>query len=126
MYLTYEEYRSYGGNLSETAFSVAEFKARKRIDFLTDSRIRSMANIPEAVKLCMTAIIKAEGKTGVEAQINTPLIASFSTDGYSESYGSITEQASALQKGIDRMIREMLYGELDDKGIPLLYRGLDV
>lgn len=30
LYLTYQEYKSYGGELSETAFIPLEFKSRKR------------------------------------------------------------------------------------------------
>ena len=39
MYLTYEEYQAYGGTLPEADFTLAEFRARKRIDYLTASRV---------------------------------------------------------------------------------------
>lgn len=125
-YLTYSEYTDYGGTLDEQAFTVAEFKARKRIDYLTASRVAAMAEVPEEVKLCMFSLIKADGVAGVEAQADNPLVSSFSTDGYSESYGSATDQVAALQKSLNAEIRTMLYGVLDDNGIPLLYRGLDL
>jgi len=124
-YLTYSEYQTYGGTIAETAFPTAEFKARKRIDYLTDSRVQEMETIPEAVKLCMTSIINTEAATGADALAAKPLVASFTTDGYSESYGAATEQQAALQSALTRQIKEMLYGELDDNGTPLLYRGLD-
>lgn len=126
LYLTYDEYRAYGGILSEDKFTLAEFRARKRIDYLTDCRVQAMAEVPEAVKLCMMAVIRVDNKTSVESQADNPIVASFNTDGYSESYGSPTDQIVALQKSMDRTIKEMLYGELDDRGVPLLYRGLDV
>ena len=125
-YLTYEEYVAYGGKLPASDFPVAELKARKRIDYLTDSRVAAMAAVPEEVKVCMYSLITAEGVIGVEAQAASPLLSSFSTDGYSESYGSATDQVAALRKSTNAEIRTMLYGVTDDRGIPLLYRGLDV
>lgn len=123
-YLTFEEYRSYGGTVGEDTFAVEEFKARKRIDHLTDGRVNAMETVPEAVKLCMTGIINAGSAAGSDALAASPLVASFNTDGYSESYGSASEQTEALNKALNRQIREMLSGECDDSGVPLLFRGL--
>lgn len=122
-YLTYDEYVGYGGSASQTAFPVLEFKARKRIDYLTDSRVQNMAEIPDAVKLCMVSIMNIEDATGAEAQASDPQITSFNTDGYSESYGHALSADDAA-KQIDKQIAAMLYGERDDNGIPLLYRGV--
>lgn len=122
-YLTYDEYIELGGQAEKERFTLLEFKARKRIDYLTDSRVQEMQEVPEAVKLCMTALINVESKTGLEAQIDAPVVTSFSTDGYSESYGKALGTSEIGQEQ-DIMIREMLYGELNDEGIPLLYRGL--
>ena len=124
MYLTYAEYTEYGGTLPEQDFTLFEFRARKRIDYLTDCRVQSMAEVPEAVKLCMMQIIAFDGKFGAQAQTDNPVIASFNTDGYSESYGSASEQAAAAEKSLMQSIRSMLYGEVDDEGTFLLYRGV--
>jgi len=124
VYLTYEEYVAYGGTLPQSDFTLLEFKCRKRIDYLTDSRVQNMAAVPEAVKLCMMALINVEDAAGVEAQVEHPVVTSFNTDGYSESYGKalgVDEAANAM----NAMIRNYLYGELDDNGIPLLYRGVN-
>ena len=126
IYLTFEEYTAYGGSaVTQEQFPTAEFKARKRIDYLTDSRVLDMETVPEAVKLCMTSIINADAAAGADAMSASPLVASFNTDGYSESYGSAADQQAALQNALNRQIREMLSGEYDDNGTPLLYRGLD-
>lgn len=124
MYLTYEEYQGYGGMLSEAEFAPAEFRARKRLDYLTDNRVVNMAGIPEAVKLAMMTIIKADGSVGADAQAGAPLVASFNTDGYSESYGSPGERTAALEKQLNAEVRRLLYGVRDDRGVELLYRGL--
>lgn len=125
-YLSYNEYKNYGGSLSAEQFALAEFRARKHIDYLTDRRVQAMAKVPEEVKMCIMELIKADSKIGVGAQADNPLVASFNTDGYSESYGSATDQAAALRKAAALSVRDMLYGVLDDKGTPLLYRGLDL
>ena len=124
MYLTYEEYQGYGGTLAEGDFNLAEFRARKRIDYQTDSRVAAMAEVPEAVKLAMMSIIRVDGVVGVDAQAGAPLVASFSTDGYSENYGSAADQTANAEKQLNREIGRLLYGEKDDNGVPLLYRGI--
>lgn len=123
-YLTYAEYTSYGGTLSATVFPMWEFRARKRIDYMTASRVQDMTTVPEAVKLCMMSIIGIDNKIGVEAQIDNPVVTSFGTDGYSESYGKALG-ADDAEKAMSASIRSMLYGENDDNGVPLLYRGVN-
>lgn len=123
MYLTYEEYKAYGGTLSETDFTVMEFKCRKRIDKLTDCRVQKMSSVPEAVKLCVMSLIKLESAVGTEAQAETPVVTSFSTDGYSESYGKAMGVSDA-STAMNSTVYSMLYGELDDNDVPLLYRGV--
>ena len=124
MYLTYEEYQAYGGTLTEGDFTQAEFKARKRVDYLTDSRVAAMEEVPEAVKLAMMSIIRVDGAVGVDARAGAPLVASFSTDGYSENYGSAADQTANAENQLNAELRRLLYGEKDDNGVPLLYRGL--
>lgn len=132
-YLTYEEYKTWGlpegseppADIMDGAmFAVAEFRARKTIDYWTDSRVQKMETVPEAVKHCVVSLIKLESKYGAEAQIETPLLSSFNNDGYSESYGSAQEQQAAAKKAASDCIRQWLYGETDDEGTPLLYRGV--
>ncbi len=123
-YLSYTEYQQHGGDLPETDFTLAEFKARKRIDYLTDCRVQFMAKVPEEVKLCIMELIKVDSKIGSDALADNPLIASFNNDGYSESYGNTDTQIANLRQSADTTIREMLYGVRDDFGVPLLYRGV--
>lgn len=122
-YLSYEEYMVYGGTLPKAAFMMLEARCRKRIDYLTASRVQNMQNVPEAVKLCMMSLITVENAAGVEAQVENPTVTSFSTDGYSESYGKAMGAADAAVS-MNAVIKTLLYGEKDDNGIPLLYRGV--
>lgn len=122
-YLTYDEYVGLGGTLPASAFTLLEFKARKRIDYLTASRVQNMAQVPIAVKLCMLSIMELDSAAGAEAQAKNPVVTSFNTDGYSESYGKAMG-VEDVEKSITGVIKTGLFGELDDHGTPLLYRGV--
>lgn len=124
MYLTFAEYQAYGGALDQTAFANLEFKARKRIDYLTSCRVRDrMATVSEAVKRCMFSLIEMESKVGIETQATKPVVTSFSTDGYSESYGN-SIRSEDVGKRMNEIIVSMLYGEVDDHDTPLLFTGV--
>lgn len=122
-YLTFEEYKELGGKANETDFILLEFKARKRIDYLTAMRVQGMAAVPQAVKFCMMTLINMEQAAGAEAQAVNPAVTSFSNDGYSESYGKMLSAADA-EKAMNKAVAANLYGELDDNDVPLLYLGV--
>lgn len=122
-YLTYDEYVEFGGEEAKAEFTLLEFKARKRIDYLTASRIQGMAEVPQAVKLCMMTLISMEKAAGAESQAINPAVTSFSTDGYSESYGKMLS-ADDAEKAMNRYVSSSLYGERDDNDVPLLYLGV--
>ena len=124
MYLTYKEYAAYGGDLSESAYAVEEFKARKVIDYLTAGRVSAMQEVPQEVKFCMVEIIRYNQRFSASALVGAPLLASFNTDGYSESYGSADAQTAAARRELYLSLQQMLSGVEDDEGTPLLYRGL--
>ncbi len=126
MYLTYEEYQEYGGALPEGPFRLLEFQARKRLDYLTADRIKAMeeaGQVPESVKMCVYALIDLNNKAGAIAQMTNPVVTGFTTDGYSEQYKNVLSATEANAE-MDRLILEMLAGELDLNGVPLLYRGV--
>ncbi len=114
-YLTYEEYRSLGGDLDITPFNLLEFEARRRIDIRTFNRLKDLnsEDIPQEVKLCEYALINSINNYTVS--INTATsnggIASENTDGYSISYvganqiGDIIKSKSAE---LDDIIRNYL------------------
>ena len=143
MYLTYEEYRAGGGTLDEGDFARAEFRARKRIDWLTDGRVAAMVEravsrasgadapgsiahgiVPEAVKAAMMSVIRADGAVGAEAMAESAPVVAFDTDGYSERYDSAGERVACLEGQLNADVRRLLAGEKDDWGVPLLYRGI--
>lgn len=124
MYLTYAQYQAWGGTLQEAAFNLAEIKARARIDALTMGRVARMAAVPEQVQAAMMEIIQVDGTYSASAQASAPVAASFTTDGYSESYGSAESRTAAIEKQLTRSILTLLDGVLDDNGVPLIFAGV--
>ena len=125
-YLTYAQYQAWGGTLSESAFNLAEIKARSRIDAMTQGRVAGMATVPEKVQAAMMEIINVDSTYSASAQAATPVAASFTTDGYSESYGSAETRTAAIEAQLTASIETLLDGLTDDAGTPLLFAGVPV
>ena len=123
-YLTYEQYQAWGGTLSESAFNLAEIRARARIDAMTQKRVAYMREVPEVVQAAMMEIITVDGTYSASAQASAPVAASFTTDGYSESYGSAESRTAAIEKQLTDSILTLLDGVLDDEGMPLTFAGV--
>ena len=124
MYLTYAQYTAWGGTLSEQAFNLAEIKARARIDAMTQGRVAQMAQVPEQVQAAMMEIINVDSTYSAAAQAAAPVVASFSTDGYSENYGSAESRTAAIEKQLTASILTLLDGVMDDNGVPLTFAGV--
>lgn len=124
MYIDFDYYMSNGGSneVDIAAFSRQEFRAEKIVDRYTANRIRSMASIPEAVQRLMVELVNIERAQGSVA-VETPVIQSFSNDGYSESYAepATVERVKEIE---GNLILEYLSGEMDDNGVPLLWLGV--
>ena len=123
-YLTYAQYQTWGGTMSEAAFNLAEIKARARIDALTQGRVAAMQTVPEQVQAAMMEIITVDGTYSAAAQAAAPVAASFTTDGYSESYGSAESRTAAIEKQLTASILTLLDGVVDDNGVPLTFAGV--
>ena len=125
-YLTYAQYQAWGGTLPESAFNLAEIKARSRIDAMTQGRVARMAAVPEQVQAAMMDCITVDGTYSAAAQAAAPVAASFTTDGYSETYGSAENRTAAIERQLTSSIETLLDGITDDDGVPLLYAGVPV
>ena len=86
-YLTYEEYKSLGGNLDETPFNLLEFEARRKVDEKTQWRLKNVEIIPQEVKMCVFSLINNLSAYNVNA-IGNKNIASESVGSYSVSYAT--------------------------------------
>lgn len=123
MYLTYAEYESYGGEMEHNAFKRIEYRAERKLKNLTFSRIDGMAEIPEVVKRLMFELIAIVENSESVNTGSDGAVASFSNDGYSESYG--TAKDAAYYDGLfEEACRDYLLEEKDDNGIPLMFCGV--
>lgn len=125
MYIDLTYYLQNGGkaDMGDAAFARNEFRARKLVDRLTQSRVQRMVQVPEAVKRLMVELVTLESTQGAEVT-ERKCVTSFSNDGYSETYADpITgEQVKELEC---ELVSEYLSGETDDVGTPLLYLGVE-
>lgn len=135
MYLTYLEYKTYGGTLDETTFNDIAFEASSLIDWYTFNRLQKDTEFPEAVKRCMYSIIKyviaqqqvngiadsSANNSGVSAGV-----VSHSNDGVSESF-NILSAKDIIDSGkaqIQQLINQYLSGVVNSLGQKVLYRGV--
>lgn len=123
-YLTYDEYREYGGTLEETAFSRLSYKASRKIDRLTFNRLQNDTEIKEPVKRLMFELIGVIGNNDNTSENYSPAIASEGNDGYSVSFASTSFMSpDAVDKKIDALIEEYLQFEKAQNGQFLLSCG---
>ena len=140
MYLNYEEYKTMGGTLEETAFNNFEFEAECTINWYTFNRLIGETEISEKVKrltyrLIQLAQLNQEALTlGKPIDVNSTTgsvgaVTSQSNDGFSTVYNSLSAadalSASALSsQKVNNLVRTYLQGEVNSLGRKLLYRGL--
>lgn len=137
MYLTYEEYATWGGTLDVPEFELAELEARLLIDRITFGRLKDEEeeDIPEAVKFTMFKLIKllqeqqelAASPTLSDGESTaTTGIASQSNDGVSISYNIISaSELYGLKKAeINQLAKSYLQGVTNSIGQELLFRGM--
>lgn len=117
MYLTYNDYKTFGGELSETAFNKYGYQAEMEIKTVTHNRI-GVAN--ETVKRCVCRLIDIYHSADVTA---SDKVASFSHDGLSQSF--VARSSSDYEKEARKIVYTYLSNEYAEDGTPLLYRGVD-
>ena len=127
MYLNLQEYIRFGGDISIHAeeYSRIEYAARRRIDLYTFGRVKHMREVPEAVKRLMFEMIHPQALSATAANSAAAPVASFSTDGYSETYVNTHTSEYLRYSGQKEkaLIYEYLAGVTDDNGVALLYSG---
>lgn len=125
-YLTFDEYKDWGGTLDdEAAFNRLAYKASRKIDRRTFNRLKNDTVIGEPVKRLMFELIGMIGNNDTTSENYSPAIASEGNDGYSISYASGTIMSlDAVDKQMDSLIEEYLQFERAQNGQFLLSCGL--
>lgn len=116
-YLTYNEYKELGGNLSEMPFKLLEYRAEKKVDEQTSNRFRKISEYPQELKLCINELI-----TEIKKYNDSGNKSSETVGNYSVSYDKpVTEEKN---KSLNNIIKSYLSNtKIDD--IYVLYCGAD-
>ena len=117
-YLTYAEYQSMGGTLTQAAFSGFAFAADRHIDRLTHNRVASETPVREAVKRLAFRVVEFL-RTSDEAM--TAGIKSAGNGAASVTYFTPKD----IRAQIARFAVDYLAGETTDDGVLLTYAGVD-
>ena len=119
-YLTYEQYKSMGGELNETAFSRNIDRACAMIDIRTQSRLEAFETIPQIVKIVCVDLVGYIAANTVEK----PFVASKSQSagGVSESESYAVKTADDFANDLDRIFEPLAVVKTKN-GISLLYKG---
>lgn len=118
MYLSYKEYKEYGGTVDEATFNNNEYEVESKLDYLTNGRIKYLSEIPEAVKrLCYRMSTSFWEKIKIDAPNN---LTSYSNgiESFGYSNASQTSGKSVIDRQISNLVAEYLWEYPE-----LLYRG---
>lgn len=137
MYLTYVEYKAYGGTLDETTFNDLEFEASTTVDWYTFNRLKTMPSEerPDALKRCMYKLIQllvardsvnGTGTPTSSVSTSNAGVASQSNDGVSISYNVLNAQGvmTNTEEQSKQTINQYLANVTDSLGRKVLYRGV--
>jgi hypothetical protein len=123
-YLTYAEYTALGGKLAEVPFNILEYRAQKEVDKYTFGRLENLSNQLQETKMCIYDLINVLEKYDNISKNQQNGVVSVSTDGYSESYGNVSQDITiSKQKEIKDVVRTYLSNCKLEDGTPYLYIG---
>ena len=120
-YLTYEEYKSMGGELNEAAFLRNVDRACGFVDLHTKSRLQSVLEVSQRVKAGVRDLVEYLANNVSSGKVITSK--SQSACGVSESESYATKTADDMDAEMLNIVYDYLATEKDDCGTPLMYRG---
>ena len=116
MFLTYEEYKEYGGGLDEAAFNIYSYEAEMKVRAETHGRIETAT---EPVKRCVARLTDIMEK----ADVAKNKVTSWNNEGVSKSIKDVSSDDYSAK--IISIIRDYLANEVDKNGRSLLNLGVD-
>lgn len=116
MWLSYDEYKSFGGELDEQSFLSVIHDIEAKLNYLTYGKIKNLDTIPDAVKLLEVRLVSVFSSNDYDRDTN---ISSYSNGIESFSYTNTeTSGSTAIDKKINALCKEYLWEYPE-----LLYRG---
>lgn len=119
-YLTYNEYQSIGGTLTEAAFNRNIDRAELMIERRTQERLKGFESLPNEVKPLCRDLVEYIAENTVQKAITSR---SQSAGGVSESESYATLTAEEYGARLDEMFADYLSAVYTDNGICVLYKG---
>lgn len=123
-YLTYDDYKTMGGELEESAFSSLLFDVESKINYLTNGRIPKLDTIPEALKLVTYKLVcfYEVNSQGVTDNTHSGNLTSYSNGiesfGYATNGDNSFKGSTSFDNKILSILKEYLWEYPE-----LLYRG---
>lgn len=96
MYLTYEEYNSFGGNITPKEFNLKSIKSKQIIDKYTDKFLIGITNVPIEVKTCMFEIIFILSKKSNDDNISSERVGNWSANYREVNYSKEIDDVLSL------------------------------
>lgn len=123
MYLTHEEYKSFGGSLPLKGFQKYERKARAIVDYYTFRQIKG--KISDEVKNCIFELIEFENSLAKARENGSSTISSETVGNHSVSYANAVEALGVQSNGKskEQLEYEIVATNLMNTG--LMYRGVE-
>lgn len=111
-YLTYSEYKKYGGIVEETAFPAYVIQGDSYLDYITNNRIAKLTEIPEVAKVLETKIINTiySSDTIIFSKNGHGVISSYSNGIESFSYDNSQLTEEALKIKFTNLAKTLLAG----------------
>lgn len=119
-YLSYDEYQSIGGTLTEAAFKRNIDRAELMIERRTQERLKGFESLPDEVKPLCRDLVEYITENTVQKAITSR---SQSAGGVSESESYTTLTAEEYSARLDEMFADYLSAVYTDNGICVLYKG---
>jgi hypothetical protein len=129
MYLTYDEYLDMGGReIEEEVFARHMARANATITRMTHGRILNESPVRDSAKYAAYDLVNAiQADESLGGVASGREIAAMSNDGVSVTFasGSGGNGVADCSVRYANIVREWLTFEVTDRGIPLLYAGVD-
>ncbi len=125
MFLSFEEYKSFGGTLEQSEFSIAVWRAEQKINCFegipVKDRLLEFDAIPEDIKMLITELIEREAMRRQSGRL-TAVSQSLGNESVSKSFAA--ETFSESETADADLIKNVL-GHIPYRAVTLYYRGAD-
>lgn len=107
-YITYDEYKAFGGSLDESAFAISERRAQRFVDAITFERIKKLTIIPDEVKEFIVECMREMDDWDNKQKENGGNVASYSNGVESITYSDADKTFEDVKQYLIKVAYEWL------------------